>query len=257
MRSRSHAWSARLCLVVVSAGLTCFLGGCGGSHEVSEDAGSARYYAGSFRQNQSIALMSFDGGLVYGLYQDEFLGPAAPEFAYAGFFKASFSGSDRTRPRSGQDFRFNSRQRVDVRLVDFDIREDSLDVSVQSAAGTEPNWAARATIDQWPTDSSLLAGSYVLQARSTDDSLKGQATISAAGEIQAVLPNGCQVSVTLRGRPSGNLYDSTAQFGAFCAVARGSLKGHAFQSYPTRNVYVLLTAGSSVGVLLLLVPPTQ
>jgi hypothetical protein len=60
------------------------------------------------------------------------------------------------------------------------------------------------------------------------------------------------LQIQLTPRPLGNLYDAAASFGATCAVANGAMTGHAFQSFLTGVVYVLLRSSAGDGAMLLL-----
>lgn len=236
--------------------LALSVAGCGDSGDDRRvDDGPVKYYSATFRQSQLVSLMSFDGGLVYGFYQDDFTQPQFPEFAYAGFFVASPSASaPDAKTRIGQDYRFNTRETVRLSLVDLHATDRDLTASIQSNLETEALVASRAPIDELSTDTSTLQGDYAVQARSTIDSRKGTASIDPAGSVRIDLPDGCIVTGSLNGRRKGNLYDAGLTFSASCSVANGLHVGHAFQRYSTRNTYVLLTSKSGSGVLLLLSP---
>jgi hypothetical protein len=248
--------SARYNLVIAGIACAVFASGCGGSDEAPRaDDGPVRYYNTYFRQNQLVSLMSFGGGLVYGFYQDDFSQPQLPDFAYAGFFKATAGASlPSGSTRIGKDYRFKSGEMVPISLVDFSTTDQALAATIESGQGAESLHASRATIDDTATDATLLGGAYSVQARSTAASQKGTASVAANGNLQADLPGACHVTGTLVPRANGNLYDASVTFAPACTVARGALAGHAFQSYSSRNAYLLLTSESGLGVLLLLVP---
>ncbi len=248
--------AARNNLAIAGIASVLLAPGCGGSDDAPRtDINPVRYYNASFRQNQLVSLVSFSGGLVYGFYQDDFSQTPFTDFAYAGFFTATPgislpSGSNRV----GRDYRFNAGEAVPISLVDFSATDQSLAASIRSSQGSESLYASRATVDELATDATMLSGAYVVQARSTADSQKGTASIALNGDLQADLPGGCRVTGTLAARAKGNLYDASVTFAAACTVASGALTGHAFQSYSSRNTYLLLTSESGNGVLLLLVP---
>lgn len=248
--------AARNNLATVAIACAVLASACGGSDDTSRpDDGPVRYYDTNFRQNQLVSLVSFGGGLVYGFYQEDFSQPQYPDFAYAGFFIATHDASlPSSSNRVGRDYRFDSAEVVPISLVDFNATGEALAGKIESAQGVETLYASRATVDELATNTAQLIGTYAVQARSTADSRKGTASISPTGDLAANLPGGCSVSGKLVPRATGNLYDATVTFSPTCTLARGPLDGHALQSYSSRNTYLLLTAESGVGVLLLLVP---
>jgi len=76
--------------------------------------------------------------------------------------------------------------------------------------------------------------------------------------MSANASTGCRVTATLSSRELGNLYDVEATLGATCPSPAGRYVGHGFQSYLTRNVYLMLTVdGARDGVFVhLFDPPT-
>jgi hypothetical protein len=245
---------ARINLAI--ACIACVVSGCGGSDDAPRaDDGPVRYYNAFFRQNQLISLASFGGGLVYGFYQDDFSQSPYPDFAYSGFFAAT---PDASLPlgssRIGSDYRFNSREVVQISFVDVSTTDQALAATIASGQVAEALRASRATIDELATDATMLSGAYSVQARSTASSQMGTASVAPNGDLQADLPGECRVTGRLVPRTKGNLYDASVTFAPTCTVATGALTGHAFQSYSTRNTYLLLPSESRIGVLLLLVP---
>jgi hypothetical protein len=143
---------------------------------------------------------------------------------------------------------------VQISLLDISTTDQALAATIESGQSTESLYASRATIDELATDATMLSGAYSIQARSTADSQKGTASLAPNGDLQADLPGECRVTGTLVPRAKGNLYDASVTFAPACTVASGALAGHAFQSYSSRNTYLLLTSQSGIGVLLLLSP---
>jgi hypothetical protein len=221
---------------------------CGGTDAVlEEDQGTVRFYATSFSRSDSLALIQFEGGLIYGFYQSDISRPTYPEFAYAGFF---VSGPD----HAGYDFDFDAKARIPISLLGFSATEKALDATLHAASGDESLVAPRAPGDTLATDTSLLPGTYAVQVRSVRGGLKGAASVDTNGTLSAALADGCVIAVKLASRPLANLYDAAATIGIGCPLGSGAFSGHALQNAATRNVYVLLVSPAGEGLMLLAVP---
>ncbi|MFM2059321.1 MAG: hypothetical protein RLY71_3706 [Pseudomonadota bacterium] len=255
MMSRKST-GAFLNIRVATIAFALLASGCGGSDgPMRTDFGKVHYYDTNFRQNQLVSLMMFEGGLVYGFYQDELPQQPSPEFTYAGFFVASRGAQGSSDSvRVGKDYRFNTRETFAISLSDFAATDQALSFGIESNQGTENLQASRETTDELDTNSASLPGTYLVQARSTVESLKGNASIGESGALQIELPGACQVTGLLAARPKGNLYDTSVKFASGCSLASGKFSGHAFQSFLTGVTYVMLTSTTGDGVLLLLTP---
>jgi hypothetical protein len=248
----------RRSLLILCAAFVLATSGCGASDEpINADAGPVKYYTTAFRKNQLISLASFAGGLTYGFYQEDFAQPQRPEFAYAGFFMATAAASGTSSARAGHEYRFGTRESVPITLDDFKATEQALVTTITSGRTEERLHTPRSSVDELPTDALLLPGNYAAQVRSTAGGLKGTASIyrfRRQVRLHAALPGGCVITGSLSDRPSGNLYAAQTRFGAQCRTGTGPFTGHAFQSYVTRNTYVLLTSESGIGAMLLFTP---
>lgn len=221
---------------------------------MAEDGGEAAFYNTYFyRGNRLLALVTFEGGLVYGLYQDDFSAPPVSEFSYAGFFvgKRTLSRGS-TQTYAGVDFNFESgtvdpmdlslsislreSQVVPNRVIAFgELHRPGQEADIISATRADEAAAAQ-------TDTSRMAGGYSGYARSVGDGLQVTAAVDAGGAFHVESVAGCTISGTLSARPLGNLFDATAAMGKACPSEAGSYAGHALRVPSTGQLLVVLTS---------------
>lgn len=234
--------------------------GCGGSSEpLLEDEGKVGLYSSTFRRNQTLSLMTFEGGLTYGFYQSDFTGQHFPEYAYAGFFLARPQSPGGGSDRKGVEFYFDAESSSPISLsppIEDAANSASLATTLHTPTyGSEPISALKASVDQLPTDTTTLPGEYVLQARSNVGSFKGIGTLSSMQTLAATDGANCHIDATLSPRSLGNIYTVHAMVGPHCAIGSGEFSGHGLQAYAAKNVFLLLTnPTTNVGILLLLSP---
>jgi hypothetical protein len=123
---------------VIAFVLAIMLVGCGGSDSAADgDQGAVRYYSTLyFQQNQLLALMSFDGGFIYGFYQPDLSTPVYPDFAYAGFFVVKRDSSASPENRVGTNFDFDAHARSDVSLLNVDANDLRFTATLQSGSNS-------------------------------------------------------------------------------------------------------------------------
>jgi hypothetical protein len=242
--------------------------GCGGSEDngtiaaQSEDAGPVRFLSTSynFRGNQLLLLMSFAGGLTYGFYQADFTRPSY-EYAYDGMFVVRrLPGARSSDPTIGLDYDFQNGTTRPATLAlaapnEFGIALGALTnvvaVPPANTTVTEPIGARESDNASLDTNPTTLSGTYAVQGRSVNASLKFPARIDN-GRLTAMAADGCALEATLQPRPKGNVYDVKATFGPGCPIAAGAFEGHALQAYVADNVILLLESPTQGGVMLLL-----
>jgi hypothetical protein len=223
---------------------------CGGGSDLRPDEGVARFYDTQFfRGTRSLALLTFEGGLVYGFYQSDFAAPTYPEYAYAGFFVA--------QPPSGigTEYNFESGEVSAIRLeLSAQSGSNVFGTLKEVPPSEDATFSARESANaQLPTDPGMLPGAYTVQARAPSASFKATAALDAAGNL-SIASGACTVAAKLSPRQLGNLYNAVGAIAPGCNLGAGAFSGHAVQAHVTRNIYLLLTAPGQQGVMLLLVP---
>jgi len=130
-------------------------------------------------------------------------------------------------------------------------------VALRVAGGSSDEiGAGSVSVAMDPTVTATLGGTYAGFIRSIDGGETVNANMSATGQLSAITSGGCTVTATLKPRELGNLYDTQAILGTGCPAPVGNYRGHAFQSYGTRNVYVMLTDdGTKHGVFMQMFMP--
>ena len=240
----------RLINVALSLALLSLASACGGDHDLRPDEGAARFYdTQSFRGTRALALLTFEGGLVYGFYQSDFAASTYPEYAYAGFFVAQ-------PPLGiGTEYNFEDGEASAIRLeLGTQSGSNVFGTLKQVPPSEDSTFSVRESANaQLPTDPALLPGAYSTQARAPGESFKAAGVLDAVGNL-SVTSGACTVVAKLSPRQLGNLYDAAGTIGPNCNLGTGSYSGHAMQAHVTRNIYLLLTAPGQQGVMLLLVP---
>jgi hypothetical protein len=239
--------------------LALVLTACGGGDGDSPaDSGAVSYYSDSFfRGNHSLSLILFEGGLVYGFYQSDYSAAVFPQFVYAGFFV----GTTDAPPNASATYRitdFNFDDKVANPATLTLTAQGSTQVSGQLAVpgGASDAIVARSETSTTPTVTATLGGTYGGYIRSVDGGSALSASLSAAGQLSASTAGGCTFTATLTPRELGNLYDTEATLSAACPSPAGHYRGHALQSYGTRNVYLMLVDnGMTHGVFVQLFDP--
>ena len=239
----------------LATALALVLVACGGSDTLRPDEGAARFdYTYFFRDGRFLALLTFEGGLVYGFYQSDFAAPTYPEYAYAGFFTASHSSRyNQDLVRVGTEYRFDERDAISIKLRLADPSGDTVfGILTQANGGEESPFSVReSTNSQLPTELATLPGAYAVQARSASGSFKASGTVDAHGRL-SIASGLCSIETSLSPRLLGNLYDVVAIVSSGCQLGEGSYTGHALQAYGLSNLYVFLTAPGRNGIMLLL-----
>jgi hypothetical protein len=245
----------RLINVALSLAVLQLASACGGDHDLRPDEGAARFYDTQFfRGTRALALLTFEGGLVYGFYQSDFATPAYPEYAYAGFFVAQLPSG------IGTEYNFEGGEVSEVGLELGAQSGSNLFGTLKQVPPSEDSaFSVRESANaQLPTDPVSLPGAYAVQARAPGASFKAGGVLDAVGNL-SVTSGACTLTAKLLPRQLGNLYDAAGTLGPNCNIGTGAFSGHAIQAYVTRNIYLLLTAPGQQGVMLLLVPnaPSQ
>jgi hypothetical protein len=242
----------------LTTSLAVALAACGGSDTLQPDGGAARFDSTFFfRGGRLLALVTFEGGLVYGFYQSDFAAPTYPDYAYAGFFTARLDTQRREAfLRVGTEYRFDERDAVPIELrLATPVGDTVFGILAQVNTGEESTFSVReSTNSRLPTDLTTLPGAYSVQARSPSSSFKATGSIDADGRLSVATGN-CSIEATLSPRQLGNLYDAVATVGSGCHLGEGRYTGHALQAYGLRNFYVFLTAPGRGGIMLLLYSP--
>jgi hypothetical protein len=201
----------------------------------------------SFRDNHSLSLMLFEGGLVYGIYQSNYKSEVSPEFVYAGFFVGTtndqLGGASTYRTT---DFNFEDHASTAATLKLVGRGSESVDGQLTISGGaSDIIGATSGDASTMSTDTTTLAGTYVGYLRSVSGGVTLSASIDATGKLSATALAGCSISATLKPRKLGHLYDAEATIGASCPSPAGRYVGHGMQSFGTRNVYLMLTANGA------------
>jgi hypothetical protein len=245
-------------VATLTTALALALAACGGSDTLQSDEGAARFdYTYFFREGRLLALVTFEGGLVYGFYQSDFSAPTYPEYVYAGFFTARLDTlRDEALLRVGTEYRFEERNAVPIELRLAAPSGDTVfGILTQVNTGEESPFSVReSTNSRLPTDPTTLPGAYAVQARSPSSSFKATGTVDADGRLSVATGN-CSLEAVLSPRQLGNLYDAVATVGSGCQIGEGRYTGHALQAYGLPNFYVFLTAPGRGGIMLLLYQP--
>ena len=234
------------------------LASCGGGDVSPTDSGLVAYYGTyGFRGSRLLALIVFEGGLVYGFYQSDFTSAIFPEFAYAGFFvgESSSPGEAKATYR-GYDYDFE-RKTTYPSVVTLEVSPARLDGLLKDAGRDDDTFAAYsfAETSTTPTIPRTLRD-YDGYIRTVNQSMSIQASLSVAGVFSLSDGAGCTVRGNLAPRPIGNLLDAEATFSASCAAPAGRYTGHALQAFNANNVYVMLTKeGLTGGVFIQLFAP--
>lgn len=249
MRKRLRSTASSLAFLVLASA-------CGGGSDLRPDEGAVRFYSDqSFRSHQPLALLTFEGGLVYGFYQSDFRAPVFPEYVYAGFFVAQPASQLESGLRAGREYSFDAGEVSSVQLeLEAPFPDSILGRLTQVSTSESATFSALESADsERPTDRAALPGTYAVQARSSEASFKASGTVDASGNL-SLIAGACTVTAELSPRRLGNLYDAAATLSADCPLGAGPFSGHAVQSYGARNVFLMLTAPGRRGVMLLLVP---
>lgn len=248
------------------AALSTTLTACGGTNGADttlaqSDAGSAQFLSTtSFRGGRLLLLFSLEGGLTYGFYQVDAGQPTLPYVYHGVFIVRRVPEAKDTDPTVGIDYDFEQGTSRPATLVltepnAFGIALGALTTITaglqMNATETEPFFATESGNASLDTDTTTLSGTYAIQGRSVNASLRFPAKIEN-GHLTATAADGCAVDATLRARSKGNVYDVKATLGSGCPIASGSFTGHALQAYATGNVFVFLESPTLGGVMLLL-----
>lgn len=240
MRYRSFLPTVCLCL---------FSCGGGGSDQTSlaVDGGQVADYAatGAFRSGRTVAFSVFDGGLVYLFYQSDYSVQPFPVYAYAGFFVGITTDTGANRVYQGTDFDFDAAAAYPSTLsLGFGAPYTSaggqlIHLGTSDSMG-DPVYGAYSTISTQST-TPTISGQYTAYVRSVTSSLAQMtATVDSKGGL-AVNGGGCNVNGSLLARPFANVYDASVSLVGSCPAASGTYTGHAFQSYLTGNIYLMVT----------------
>lgn len=238
------------------------LASCGGGDSTGNDTAApvAYYSTMTYRDSRTLALAVFEEGPVYRFYQSDYNVPERPEYVYAGFFVGQPGA--RTAPRSlykGYEFDFDRKAVVPVEVTLESPSHESVSGTIARGNGADDAFTATyASSAVKPTDTSMLPGRYASKLRSVTEEGVLQASVDAAGNLSAALPNGCTATVTLEARPLGNSYSAEATLGPACPTLAGRYSGWAMQSWANSNIYVMLTSeGFERGVFLHLFDRTR
>lgn len=157
----------------------------------------------------------------------------------------------------GTDFNFDAKFASAATLTVTDQRTTFLSGDLRVAGGSSDEiGAGSVSIAMDATVTATLGGRYVGYIRSIDGGESVNANMSATGQLSVSTSGGRTVTATLRPLALGNLYDTQAILGTGCPAPVGNYRGHAFQSYGTRNVYVMLTDdGTKHGVFMQMFMP--
>ena len=238
---------------------TIALASCGGGGDdagKATDSGPVSDYSGyGFRGGRTIAFSVFDGGLVYAFYQSDFSVPPIPVYAYAGFFVGVTTDAGSMRTYHGTDFDFDA---VSAYPSELTLNLDAPNGSAQGplvhiGSGDTVGdlvYGTYSSISTAPT-TATLAGHYAAYARSVTNSVPAMtATVDSSGSI-SVSGGGCNVTGQLSARPLANVYDASISLHGICPASPGAYKGHAYQSFITGNIFLMVTDSSGGHGLLL------
>lgn len=235
------------------------LGSCGGGGDSREaDAGPVRYYDSffSFRDDQLIAVMVFDGGLLYGFYQAPRDKLSSDPYVYDGFFVGHkrlriTRRADGAPYYEGIEYAFASHSAAPVDITIETYEGNVFGATLEHGASTVESFGLSEEFPQAsaiPADPATLEGLYAGTFRSVDADRTVTASVDAHGSISATsTQDDCMAQIETTPLPTGFLYSTTAILGAGCGADAGRYSGHAFQSLLTRNIYVLLTDGPRRG----------
>lgn len=243
MRYRSFLPAICLCL------LSC--GGSGSDQtSLGVDGGQVADYAatGAFRSGRTVAFSVFEGGLVHLFYQSDFSVQPFPVYAYAGFFVGTTTDTGANRIYQGIDFDFDAAAAYPSTLsLAFAAPYSSaggqlIHLGASDSMG-DPVYGAYSSISTQST-TPTISGQYTAYVRSVTSSLAQMtATVDSQG-VLAVNGGGCTVNGSLFARPLANVYNASVTLVGRCPAASGTYTGHAFQSYITGNIYLMVTDSS-------------